>query len=105
MIARTNMKIDRDEALRDDFHLESTYEYGEEDEWDEGDANWQGEGEGEAVPEEELSGQAKDESAAYLEFLNEEVWDGLHLPTVWTTLTVYRLRSLPALTQERTPRT
>jgi hypothetical protein len=60
---------DRDEALRDDFHLESTYDYGEEDEWDDDEANWNAE-------EEEETGEtseSKDESTAYLNFLNEEV--------------------------------
>jgi hypothetical protein len=59
---------DRDEALRDDFHLESTYDYGEEDEWDDDEANWNAE-------EEEETGEtaeSKDESTAYLNFLNEE---------------------------------
>ncbi|EWZ39171.1 hypothetical protein FOCG_08940 [Fusarium oxysporum f. sp. radicis-lycopersici 26381] len=58
----------RDEALRDDFHLESTYDYGEEDEWDDDEANWNAE-------EEEETGEtseSKDESTAYLNFLNEE---------------------------------
>lgn len=61
--------VDREEALRDDFHLESSYDYGEDDEWDEDDANWNGE-------EEELedeAGDGNDESKAYLEFLNDEV--------------------------------
>jgi importin-7 len=66
--------IDRDEALRDDFHLESTYDYGEEDEWDDDEANWNAE-------EEEETGEtneSKDESTAYLNFLNEEVRIILH---------------------------
>ncbi|KJZ79342.1 hypothetical protein HIM_01493 [Hirsutella minnesotensis 3608] len=60
----------RDAALRDDFHLDSTYEYAEDDEWDEEDANWNGEEE-EAAQEEEAS-ETKDEGKAYLEFLNDE---------------------------------
>lgn len=61
---------DREEALRDDFHLETTYDYGEDDEWDENEANWNGEEE-EHTEEETL--ESKDESKAYLEFLNDEV--------------------------------
>lgn len=59
----------RDEALKDDFQLEGgTYGYEDEDEeWNEDEATWDAEGE-----VEEESGDAKDESTAYLEFLNEE---------------------------------
>lgn len=65
-----NMQADREEALKDDFQFDSgTYGYDEsEDEWDDEDANWTG-----AEDEEEPTGDAKDESTAYLEFLNEEV--------------------------------
>ncbi|KOS22329.1 putative importin [Escovopsis weberi] len=59
----------RDEALRDDFTMSADYDYADEDEWDEKDAEWNGEEE--FVGEEEQS-EGKDESAAYLEFLNEE---------------------------------
>ncbi|KAF9872205.1 nonsense-mediated mrna decay protein [Colletotrichum karsti] len=59
----------REEALRDDYHLEAgNYDYGEEDEWAEDEANWNVEDE----PEEEEPTEARDESTAYLEFLNEE---------------------------------
>lgn len=64
--------LDREAALRDDFHLETTYDYGDEDEWDDNEANWNGEEE-EANEEEGL--ESKDESKAYLEFLNDEVRD------------------------------
>ncbi|PHH61237.1 hypothetical protein CDD81_671 [Ophiocordyceps australis] len=57
----------REEALRDDFHLE-TLDYGDEDEWDEEDANWNGEEE----TAQEDKAQIQDESKAYLEFLNDE---------------------------------
>lgn len=60
---------DRDEALRDDFQLESSYDYGGDNEWDEDDANWNGE---EEATQEETE-ESKDESKAYLEFLNDEV--------------------------------
>jgi len=60
----------REEALKDDFQFDSgTYGYEEsDDEWDDDDANWTG-GDNDAEPVTE----AKDESTAYLEFLNEEV--------------------------------
>jgi hypothetical protein len=58
----------RDEALRDDFHLESSYDYGEEDEWDDDEANWNVDEEEEA----DETNESKDESTAYLNFLNEE---------------------------------
>ena len=64
----TDTVTDRDEALRDDYHLESTYDYGAEDEWDDDETQWNGEGE----PEGEAPAETKDESTAYLEFLNEE---------------------------------
>lgn len=56
--------------MRDDFTLEPSYDYGEEDEWDETDAKWSGE---EELAAEDDHSEAKDESTAYLEFLNEEV--------------------------------
>ncbi|KAK4102767.1 ARM repeat-containing protein [Parathielavia hyrcaniae] len=59
----------RKEALNDDFQFDSgTYGYDEsDDEWDDEEANWN-----KAEHEEEPAGEAKDESTAYLEFLNEE---------------------------------
>jgi hypothetical protein len=56
--------------LKDDFQFDSgTYGYDEsEEEWNDEEANWN-----EAETEEEPTGDAKDESTAYLEFLNEEV--------------------------------
>ncbi|KAI0600738.1 importin-beta domain-containing protein [Biscogniauxia sp. FL1348] len=58
----------REEALKDDFTFDANnYDYEDEDEWGDDDANWNAE-EG---PEEEQS-DARDESTAYLEFLNEE---------------------------------
>ncbi|RCI13948.1 hypothetical protein L249_8181, partial [Ophiocordyceps polyrhachis-furcata BCC 54312] len=58
----------REEALRDDFHLESTYDYGDEDEWGEEDANWNGEEE----PAQPEALTTRDESKTYLDFLNDE---------------------------------
>ncbi|KFA65662.1 hypothetical protein S40285_06016 [Stachybotrys chlorohalonatus IBT 40285] len=58
----------REDALRDDFQLEGHYDYGEEEEWADEAANWNVE---EGANAEE-SPEAKDESKAYLEFLNEE---------------------------------
>ncbi|KAG6092713.1 hypothetical protein E4U14_000552, partial [Claviceps sp. LM454 group G7] len=59
----------RDEALRDDFHLDATYDGGDENEWDDNEDNWNGDEE-EAIDEEVM--ESKDENKAYLEFLNEE---------------------------------
>ena len=69
MIADTR-HTDREEALKDDYRLDldGGYDYPEEDEWAEDEANWNAE-EG---PEEPESTEARDESTAYLEFLNEE---------------------------------
>lgn len=62
---------DREEALRDDFQFSGSYEYGEDEEWADEEANWNGEPE--TVEQTEIATEVKDESAAYLEFLNEEV--------------------------------
>ncbi|KAK2592929.1 Nonsense-mediated mRNA decay protein 5 [Conoideocrella luteorostrata] len=67
-----NALKNREEALRDDFHLETTYDYGEEDEWDEGDPNWNGDDETPNEEEGEESLESKDDGKAYLEFLNDE---------------------------------
>ncbi|KAK0725706.1 armadillo-type protein [Lasiosphaeris hirsuta] len=59
----------REEALKDDFHLENSnygYDEDEDEEWNDDEANWN------AEEEAEESNDAKDESTAYLEFLNEE---------------------------------
>jgi hypothetical protein len=66
----TNTVEDREEALKDDYQFDSgTYGYDEsDDEWDDEEANWNG-----GENEEEPTAEAKDESTAYLEFLNEEV--------------------------------
>lgn len=61
----------REEALKDDFSFDpSSYDYEDEDEWGEEDANWNANA-GEEKPE-KAEGEARDESTAYLEFLNEE---------------------------------
>ncbi|KAL2136826.1 hypothetical protein VTI74DRAFT_1040 [Chaetomium olivicolor] len=58
----------REEALKDDFQYDGgALGYESEDEWDDEEANWNG-----AEHEEEASTDAKDDSTAYLEFLNEE---------------------------------
>jgi hypothetical protein len=71
--------LDREEALRDDFQLETTYDYGEEDEWDDNEGDWAVEEEGN---NEEETLESKDESKAYLEFLNDEVRGKLYTPTL-----------------------
>jgi hypothetical protein len=62
------IKSDREEALKDDFPLEgSAYDdEDEDDEWAGDDNAWAEE------DEQEEEQDAKDESSAYLEFLNEE---------------------------------
>ncbi|AEO64998.1 uncharacterized protein THITE_2111470 [Thermothielavioides terrestris NRRL 8126] len=59
----------REAALKDDFQFDSgNYGYDEsDDEWNDEEANWNG-----TENEEEPAGETKDESTAYLEFLNEE---------------------------------
>jgi hypothetical protein len=67
----TNTCQDREEALRDDYRLdlEGEYGYNDDDEWGEDGANWAAE---EAPGETPETTEARDESTAYLEFLNEE---------------------------------
>lgn len=56
----------REQALKDDFTFDAgSYDYEDDDEWAEDDTNW-------AVEEAEDTADTKDESTAYLEFLNEE---------------------------------
>ena len=64
-----NALKNREDALKDDFTFDpSTYDYEDEDEWAEDDANWNADdGAGEEEPQD-----ARDGSTAYLEFLNEE---------------------------------
>lgn len=65
----TNSSSDREEALKDDFPLDgSAYDdEDEDDEWAGDDTAWTEEADAED------EGDGKDESSAYLEFLNEEV--------------------------------
>jgi hypothetical protein len=58
--------LDREEAKREDnYEFANEYEEEEDDEWEQ-EADWTAEAD-------EAEGDVKDESAAYLEFLNEEV--------------------------------
>lgn len=67
--SKLTLPLDRQDALKDDFHLEQSYDdYEDEDEWGEEETTWQAEEE----PETEKT-EVRDESTAYLEFLNEEV--------------------------------
>ncbi len=70
----TSVVEDREEALKDDFPLEgSAYDdEDEEEEWGGDDTAWNDE----AEVEDETDG--RDESSAYLEFLNEEASSGYH---------------------------
>lgn len=58
---------DREDAMKDDYGLDANYSYDEEEEWGDDEAAWTAEEEQEEEPTD-----AKDESTAYLEFLNEE---------------------------------
>jgi hypothetical protein len=61
----TDQPIDREEAKREDnFDFSNEYEEEEDEEWEQ-EADWN--------TEADETEDAKDESAAYLEFLNEEV--------------------------------
>ncbi|KAI6088473.1 ARM repeat-containing protein [Hypoxylon rubiginosum] len=63
-----NAMKNREEALKDDFTYDAgTYEYEDDDEWADEDTNWNAEEGAEAEATE-----GRDESTAYLEFLNEE---------------------------------
>lgn len=69
--------------MKDDYNLDANYSYEDEDEWGDDEAAWTAEEE-----QEEEATDAKDESSAYLEFLNEEAssstWcDRDHLLTLW----------------------
>jgi len=64
-----NLLIDREDAMKDDFGVDGSYTYEDDDEaWNDDEADW-AENEG----QDEDPTDAKDESSAYLEFLNEEV--------------------------------
>ena len=61
-----NECIDREEAKKEDnFDFAAEYEDEEDEEWEQ-EADWNNEA--------DEAEDVKDESAAYLEFLNEEVW-------------------------------
>lgn len=70
MLSIYTNKLEREAALHDDFRLEPSFDYGDDDEWDEDAENWTAEDEAAAT---EVVADVKDESTAYLEFLNEEV--------------------------------
>lgn len=64
----TNPLLDREEALRDDFqHEAGVYDDDDDEDWAGDDNEWNDETE----VDDEADG--KDESSAYLEFLNDEV--------------------------------
>lgn len=54
--------------MKDDYGLEANYTYEDDEEWGDDETDWAGDEE-----QEEEATDAKDESSAYLEFLNEEV--------------------------------
>lgn len=53
--------------MKDDYGLDANYSYEDDDEWGDDEAAWTAEEE-----QEDEAADAKDESSAYLEFLNEE---------------------------------
>lgn len=53
--------------MKDDYGLDANYTYDDDEEWGDDEAAWTAEEE-----QEEEATDAKDESSAYLEFLNEE---------------------------------
>lgn len=55
--------------MKDDYGLDASYSYDDDEEWGDDEAAWAAEDE----LEEDDTGDAKDESTAYLEFLSEEV--------------------------------
>ncbi|CAN8100085.1 unnamed protein product [Discula destructiva] len=57
----------REDAMKDDYGIDGSYSYDDDDEWGDDEADWAQDEE----QEEEVT-DAKDESSAYLEFLNEE---------------------------------
>lgn len=64
-MALTQLSLDREEAKKEDnFDFSNEYDEEEEEEW-EGDNDWNNDA--------DEAEDVKDESAAYLEFLNEEV--------------------------------
>lgn len=63
--------------MKDDYGLDASYTYEEDDEWGDDEAAWTAEEE-----QEEEATDAKDESSAYLEFLNEEASSFPPRPTV-----------------------
>jgi hypothetical protein len=71
--------LDREEALKDDYQYDpGAYDYGGDDDWADEDASWGEDGTQSAEApqpgqEAEPATEGRDESSAYLDFLNEEV--------------------------------
>lgn len=64
--------------MKDDYTLDAgSYSYDDDDEWGDDEATWTAEEE-----QDQEEGDAKDESTAYLDFLNEEV-SGFGTPTIF----------------------
>lgn len=53
--------------MKDDYGADGSYTYDDDEEWNDDEADW-----AEHEDQEEEATDAKDESSAYLEFLNEE---------------------------------
>jgi hypothetical protein len=67
-MGHTNIFLDREEAKKEEnYDFGNDYDDDEEEEWTGGEDEWNNEA--------DETEDVKDESAAYLEFLNEEVCD------------------------------
>jgi hypothetical protein len=67
-MGHTNIFLDREEAKKEEnYDFGNDYDDDEEEEWTAGEDEWNNEA--------DETEDVKDESAAYLEFLNEEVCD------------------------------
>jgi hypothetical protein len=95
----TDDYLERDEVLKDDFPLDQgaydDYEEEEEEQWAGDDNQWNEDN------EQEEESEVKDESTAYLEFLNEEVCNSRTCHT--QLLTLIRHKSSKILKMVRIP--
>lgn len=89
------MTLDREDAMKDDYGLDASYSYDDDEEWGDDEAAWAAEDE----LEEEETGDAKDESTAYLEFLNEEA-SPFRRELIWSTLTLCQAQKIGQLDEE-----
>lgn len=81
--------------MNDDYGLDASYSYDDDEEWGDDEAAWAAEDE----LEEEETEDAKDESTAYLEFLNEEVGQSLR-NDIWSLLTPRQAQKIGHLNED-----